>query len=110
VGTFDACPKVCNGDATPELQQQLEFRARASHRCYDQALTQNGDLKGHVTVKVKVGINGSVCGASIIANDMGSDTVASCVQNTFRTTSGFTPPKGGCVEVNVPINFSPGGQ
>jgi outer membrane biosynthesis protein TonB len=109
-GTYDACPKTCNGSASPELEQQLAFRARASHRCYDQALTQNGDLQGHLTVKVKVGTNGSVCGASIVSNDMGSDSVASCVANTFRSTAAFAAPKGGCVEVQVPISFSPGGK
>jgi hypothetical protein len=110
VVTIDACPKTCNGEAPGELQNQIEFRARASHRCYDQALTQNGDLQGHVKVKVKVGLNGSVCAAPIVANDMGTDTVANCVSNFFRSTTGFAAPKGGCVEVEVPISFSPGGK
>jgi hypothetical protein len=110
VRTIDACPKSCNGNTTPELEQQIAFRARQSHRCYDQALTQNGDLKGMVTLKVKVGINGSMCGAAVTANDMGSDTVANCVANVFRSTGSFPAPKGGCVEVGVPISFSPGGK
>jgi hypothetical protein len=109
-GPFDACPKTCNGNTTPELEQQIAFRARQSHRCYDQALTQNGDLQGHVTLKIKVGINGSMCGAAVTVNDMGSDGVANCVANTFRSAAGFPAPKGGCVEVAVPISFSPSGK
>jgi hypothetical protein len=110
VTTFDACPKSCGGNTTPELEQGIAFRARQSHRCYDQALTQNGDLQGHVTLKVKIGINGSVCGAAVTGNDMGSDQVANCVANTFRASQSFPAPKGGCVEVAVPISFSPGSK
>jgi hypothetical protein len=108
---FDPCAvKSCSGTTTSELETQIAYRAKQAHRCYDQALAQNSDLKGHITVKVRVGSNGAVCAANVTGNDMGTDQVANCVANTFRSSRSFPAPKGNCAEVNVPINFVPGGH
>jgi hypothetical protein len=55
-GTFNPCDvKSCGGGkTTDELETALGFRAHQAHRCYDQALAQDGDLKGHVTIAVRV--------------------------------------------------------
>jgi hypothetical protein len=112
VGTYDPCSvKTCAaGKTTDDLETALGFRAHQAHRCYDQALAQDGDLKGHVTIAVRVASNGSLCSATVAANDMGSDGVANCVANVFRSSHTFPPPKGGCIDVKVPINFVPGGK
>jgi hypothetical protein len=111
VTSYDPCGmKTCTGTVTDELRTQISYRARQAHRCYDQALAQNGDLKGNVTLKVKIGSNGSVCAAAVTGNDMGTDTVANCVANTFRSSRSFPAPKGNCAELNVPINFVQGGH
>ncbi len=108
--TYDPCTiKTCTGSTTQELEGSIAYQAKKAHRCYDQALAQNGDLKGKVTLKVKVGSNGSVCAASIISNEMGTDSVANCVANTFRAARSLPPPKGNCAEFAVPINFSKAG-
>lgn len=111
-GTFDPCGvKSCaGGKTTDELETALGFRAKQAHRCYDQALAQDGDLKGHVTIAVRVGSNGAVCSANVAANDMGSDAVANCVANVFRASRSFPAPKGGCIDAKIPINFIPGGK
>ena len=111
-GTYDPCAvKTCSGGkTTDELENALGFRAKQAHRCYDQALAQDSDLKGHVTVSVRVAQNGTLCAANISANDMGSDVVANCVANVFRSSRSFPPPKGGCVDAKIPINFVPGGK
>ena len=108
---YDPClAKTCSGSTSTELEQSIAFRAKTAHRCYDQALANDSDLKGHVQLKVKVGSNGTLCAANVSGNDTGMDGVANCVANTFRAARSFPPPKGGCVEIQVPINFVPGGK
>ncbi len=111
-GTWDPCAvKTCSGGkTTDELETALGYRAKQAHRCYDQALAQDSDLKGHVTIAVRVASNGTLCSANVAANDMGSDGVATCVANVFRSSRTFPAPKGGCIDVKVPINFVPGGK
>ena len=109
--TFDPCAiKSCSGTTTNELETQIAYRAKQAHRCYDTALAQDNTLKGHVTLKVRIGSNGAVCDAAVTGNDMGVDSVARCVAQTFRASRSFPPPKGNCTEVNVPISFVPGGH
>ena len=97
---------ACNGTADSELSTALSFRAKQSHRCYDNALAQDSTLKGRVSIAVRVGSTGQVCSAGIASNDMGSPVVANCVVNYFRGTN-FPAPRGGCADINVPISFVP---
>lgn len=106
VNTNQCDVKKCNGTNSPELENALQFRVRQAHRCYDHALSQDPTLRGKVTVTVRVGVNGQVCSAAVTSNDMGSNQVASCVAGNFRGIS-LPPPKGGCVDANIPINFVP---
>jgi len=104
----NACDsKKCTGTSGPELENALGFRARQAHRCYDNALAQDPTLRGKITVAVRVGSNGQVCSANIASNDMGSPVVAQCVAGYFRNASFPSPKGGGCVDVNIPINFVP---
>lgn len=98
--------KKCVGTNSSELETALQFRVKQAHRCYDNALAQDPTLRGKVTVAVRIGANGQVCSAGIASNEMSSPQVASCVSGYFRGTS-FPSPKGGCVDVNIPINFVP---
>jgi hypothetical protein len=100
-----AVPK-CNGSAGADLENALSFRVKQSHRCYDNALAQDATLRGKLTVAVRIGANGQACSAGVVSNDMGSQSVASCVSGYFRGAN-FPAPKGGCVDVNIPINFVP---
>lgn len=98
--------KKCTGSAGSDLEQALQFRVKQSHRCYDNALAQDSTLRGKLTVSVRVGANGQACSAGVVSNEMGSQSVASCVSGYFRGAN-FPAPKGGCVDVNIPINFVP---
>lgn len=102
--------KTCKGTAGSELEGALQFRAKQAHRCYDNALASDNTLAGKVTLSIKVGGNGAVCGVNVVSNDLANAGVAQCVANAFRVSSGFPAPKGGCVEINLPINFKPGGR
>ncbi|HVJ89520.1 MAG TPA: AgmX/PglI C-terminal domain-containing protein [Labilithrix sp.] len=98
--------KKCTGSNSPDLETALQFRVKQAHRCYDNALAQDPTLRGKITVAVRVGPSGQLCSASIASNEMGSQAVGSCVAGYFRGTS-FPAPRGGCVDVNIPINFVP---
>jgi hypothetical protein len=88
----------------------LQVRAGQARRCYNQALSQDSTLKGHVSINVRIGPSGNLCSATVAANDMGTATVANCAANVFRTAAGYPSPRGGCVDANVPLNFKPQGQ
>lgn len=106
-GSYQCDVRKCNGSTTSELETALSFRTKQAHRCYDTALSQDPTLKGKVTVGVRVGTNGQVCpGVSIVSNEMGSSAVGNCVVNYFRGQS-FPAPRGGCADVQIPINFVP---
>ena len=102
--------KTCPGSATNDLETALAFRAKQAHRCYDQALAQDSTLQGKVNIKVRIAGNGNVCSASVAANDLSTPAVAQCVVGYFRGAGHFPAPKGGCVDVNIPISFVPGGR
>jgi len=104
--TFGCDAKKCAGTSGSELENALQFRVKQAHRCYDNALAQDPALRGKITVAVRVGTNGQVCSAGIASNEMGSSQVASCVSGYFRGAS-VPAPRGGCVDVNIPINFVP---
>jgi len=106
-GSNNQCDaKKCTGSSGSELETALQFRVRQAHRCYDNALAQDPTLRGKVTVAVRIGANGQVCSAGIASNEMSSQQVAQCVSGYFRGAN-FPSPKGGCVDVNIPINFVP---
>jgi hypothetical protein len=104
------CEAKCSGTAPPELEQALQVRGSQARRCYNQALSQDSSLKGHVTIAVKIAPNGNLCSANVLTNDMGSAGVAACAANIFRANSSYPAPHGGCVEATVPLSFVPQGQ
>jgi hypothetical protein len=101
---------TCSGVATNELQTALAFRAKQAHRCYDTALAQDPSIQGHVKIGVRVASNGAVCSANVASNDLSNASVGGCIANMFRQAGHFPPPKGGCVDANVPIALMPPGQ
>lgn len=113
VGTVKATSqcdvKSCNGGSTPELEKALAFRASQARRCYNNALAQDSTLQGKVVVSVRIASDGHVCSSNVASNEMGSQSVAACAAGSFRGIN-FPAPKGGCVDVNVPLKFSPSGQ
>jgi hypothetical protein len=104
------CDGKCNGQLTNELEQALQIRGSQTRRCYNAALAQDSQLKGHVQITVRVGASGALCSANVTGNDMGSPSVANCAANVFRANGAYPQPKGGCVELAVPLSFVPQGQ
>ncbi len=99
--------KACSGSSTSEIETALAFRAKQSHRCYDNALAQDPTLAGRMSIAIRIGANGTTCSVGVASNDLSSAPgVAACVVSAFRTQP-FPAPRGGCIDVNVPINFIP---
>jgi len=104
------CDKTCTGSATAELTGALNVRGNQARHCYDQALRNDPSLKGHVSISVRIGPGGNACSAGVGSNDMGTPYVANCAANIFRNAS-YPSPRGGCIDVAVPLSFVPqGGQ
>ena len=99
--------KKCTGATNSEVEIALSFRAKQAHRCYDNALSQDPTLRGKVSIAVRIGSNGQACSAGVASNELASAPgVANCVAGYFRGQN-FPAPRGGCVDVNIPINFVP---
>ena len=101
-----SCSATCKGDAPAALRAALASAAGSVRGCYERALRQNQMLQGKLMVAVKVGAQGNACGASLASDTLGDGAVASCVLQKFRSGT-FPAPIGGCVDVQVPINFTP---
>ena len=100
------CSKACTGSASGNLQSALSGRAAQSRGCYEAALRNNATLEGTMTVAVKVGPDGAVCGARVVADGLHDPGVTNCVVNKFAGAK-LPAAQGGCVEVNVPLRFMP---
>ena len=100
------CSKACTGSASGGLQSALSGRAAQSRGCYETALRNNTTLEGTMTIAVKVGPDGSVCGARVVSDGLHDPGVTNCVINKFAGAK-LPPAEGGCAEVNVPLRFMP---
>lgn len=98
-----ACSNCGTGKSSGALNSALSAMAGSAKGCYDRAL-RNSAVSGRLTVSVQVGPTGSVCGASIASDTVGSPEIRSCVLGRFQGQQ-FPPPESGCVVVNIPINF-----
>lgn len=96
--------KTCGGSATSDIETALAFRAKQAHRCYDNALAGDPTLRGKMSVTVRIGNQGQICSANVGQNDL--PALTNCVLNSFRGQN-VPAPRGGCVDVAIPINFVP---
>lgn len=104
VGGPNPCGKCGEGEGNSALSSAISSAAAGARGCYTRALRQ-GEVSGKMNVSVQVGSTGSVCGAAITSDTVGSPQVSSCVLSRFQGRS-FPAPTKGCVVVNVPINFT----
>lgn len=113
VGGGDPCAtKVCGGNVPSgsDSERALAMLAHQTRRkCYDPALANDPTLQGHVMVRMKIASNGQICSASVLKNDMPSSSVGECAARMLLASGHVPPPKGGCVELNFPLNYVPMG-
>jgi hypothetical protein len=113
-GGGDPCTySVCNGQVAPgsDTERGLQMLARQTRRkCYDPALGNDPSLAGHVKVHMKIASTGMLCSASVAANDMSNTSVGECAARMLLSSGRVPPPKGGCVNLDFPLNYVPMGQ
>jgi TonB family protein len=63
-------------------------------------------LAGRMSISVTISATGSVCSASVGSNELGDPSVANCVVQMMKSAT-FSAPTNGCVQVAVPLNFTP---
>lgn len=99
------CSTTCSGSASSALASEVRALGGRAKSCYERALRQNPNLEGHMDVALKIDASGNVCSASSSGGSLGGD-VGQCVAGMFRGKK-FSPPNGGCVNMSLPLNFSP---
>ena len=72
-------------------------------QCYEQGLRERPDLEGHLTVRITVGLDGSVSRVRVVGGDV-PDGMQQCVRNYSERWT-FPPPRGGFVTFDVPLAF-----
>lgn len=104
-GGGGGCEAKCNGKASEDLVAALQQRGRMARRCYEKELANDPKLTVRMTMNVRVSTSGATCAASMASGD--NPAIGACVANFYRN-GGFPPAKGGCADVNIPLNFVPG--
>ena len=99
-GPCSACGK---GVASAALSSAVSRSASLARGCYQRAL-RGGDAQGALTVSVRIGSHGGVCGASIVGDTLRNPGISQCVLSKFRGQT-FPKPEKGCVIVNIPFAF-----
>lgn len=103
--------KTCNGSSTPDLEGGLAMLARQTRRkCYEPALGQDPTLSGKVTVNIKIASNGQICGANVTNNNMSVPSVGECAARMIASSGHVPSPKGGCVNIDFPLNYVAAGN
>lgn len=98
------CSGSCAGTETAALLSALSAKAGQARTCYNRALRVNSSLEGKIRMSVRVGPTGNACSATVAEDSLHDPGVSSCVAQMFRSSS-YPSPKGGCVDVSIPINF-----
>jgi len=108
VGTLDYSGGQSKGFCKQsQIASVVKRRAGAIRACYEQRLQVDKDLKGKLTVRWTIQLDGSVSGVSSVANTVGDSATTNCVFRALRRMR-FTKPDGGICVVQWPFVFSPG--
>jgi hypothetical protein len=99
------CPASCTGALTDAIKQAAQARAQTARQCYKTALEGNEGLAGQIDVQLRIGTGGETCSVSVVSDTTGSSKLQSCVRS--KMLGSYPQPKGGCVELKVPVVFKP---
>ncbi len=89
------------------IESVVKRRAGAIRACYEQRLQVKKDLKGKISVRWTIDVEGKVTGASATGDSMGDSETTNCLLRTLRRMR-FEKPEGGICVVQWPFVFSPG--
>jgi hypothetical protein len=89
------------------IQDAVRAHYGTFRKCYEEGLGRNAELKGRVSARFVIGLDGSVSNVSNGGSDLPDTTVVSCVLQAFYGIQ-FPQPKCGIVTVVYPIMLEPG--
>lgn len=104
-GGGSACACSSFGAMTPEIGQAVAARGGTAKQCYKTALEGNEGLAGEIVMQVRVGPNGETCSVQVLSDTVGSSKLQQCARS--KMSASYPRPKGGCVDVKVPVVFKP---
>jgi len=85
----------------------VKRRAGAIRACYEQRLQVAKDLRGKLTVRWTIQLDGQVDGVNALADTLGDAATTNCILRHLRRLR-FQKPDGGVCVVQWPFVFSPG--
>lgn len=87
------------------LRSVVRRRHGAIRSCYERRLQLQGSLRGKITVRWTVGLDGKVQSATTVGDTLGDPETARCVLGWVRRMR-FDPPDGGMCVVQWPFAFT----
>ena len=105
---FNDCDAtVCAGTAPETLIDAVRGRATQARACYEAALKQTPTAAGRLIVNLRIAHDGACCPLRVAQNDLSeATTLLPCLRSLFLERQ-YPKPKGGCVELNLPLKFVP---
>ncbi|WP_053233593.1 AgmX/PglI C-terminal domain-containing protein [Sandaracinus amylolyticus] len=97
-------PRVREGTLPEaEIRQTVQRGLPRLRQCYELGMRERPDLEGRLTVRITVGLDGSVSRAEVVGGDV-PEGLQQCVRNYAERWT-FPPPSGGFVRFDVPLAF-----
>ncbi len=90
-----------------DILRVVNVRRNGVSYCYEKALIGNPALRGKLTMRWTIALDGTVQGAFVSDDTLRDAEVAGCVRRNLLRWR-FTPPQGGQCVVQFPFVFSPG--
>ena len=104
-GGAGGCACGAAGQISDAIKAAAGSKGGTAKTCYKTALEGNEGLAGTIELQVKIGPSGETCGVTVLSDSVGSMKLQQCVKS--RMYGSYPAPKGGCVEVKVPVVFKP---
>ena len=89
------------------IARTVRRRANSIRSCYERRLQVSPNLRGKVTARWTIGLNGRVSSASVTRSSLGDKAVTKCILRAIRRMS-FNRPSGGVCIVQWPFVFNSG--
>jgi TonB family protein len=96
-GTYDA-------EDFEEARQVVRRSQRQLARCYDRELRVDERVRGRLTVRITIGLDGTVLRTRVVGGEV-PEALEQCVQSAIDHWT-FPPPRGGPVQIEIPFHFN----
>jgi len=88
-----------------DIANVVRRRSGSIRACYEQRLQVNGNLRGKLTVRWTIGLQGTVTNANAVSNSVGDAAMTGCILRNVRRMR-FPKPEGGICMIQWPFVFN----